>query len=185
MTARIHSSPVGPLQLVSDGEKLIGCYFANRHLVEQGFLPQGQLSDADDAVIRATRLQLDRYFACRLRHFNIPLAPQGTAFQRRVWQALQNIPFGETVSYGDIAKAIGKPKAVRAVGAANRKNPICIVIPCHRVIGATGALIGFGGGLERKEFLLSLERNCQPHEVVGLDSANPSEGPIAPSFGLA
>ena len=101
--------------------------------------------------------QLDAYFAGRLRQFDLPLATGGTAFQQRVWRALRDIPYGETVSYGELARHIERPAAVRAVGAANGQNPISIVIPCHRVIGADGSLTGYGGGLERKRHLLDLE----------------------------
>ena len=96
--------------------------------------------------------------AGRRREFQLPLAPKGTEFQQKVWKALLDIPYGETRSYGEIARAIGNPKASRAVGMANNRNPIAIIIPCHRVIGSTGKLVGYGGGLDKKEFLLNLER---------------------------
>ena len=102
--------------------------------------------------------QLEQYFAGRRKTFELPLAPEGTAFQLKVWQALQEIPYGETRSYGQIARAVGNEKAARAVGMANNQNPISIIIPCHRVIGADGKLVGYGGGLERKACLLELER---------------------------
>jgi len=105
------------------------------------------------------KAQLRAYFKCELKHFNIPLAPVGTPFQLKVWQALRNIPYGELVSYKTIAKAIGNPKAVRAVGGANGKNPIPIIVPCHRVIGSDGSLTGFGGGLQTKKRLIDLERS--------------------------
>ena len=108
-------------------------------------------------VLTETARQLDEYFARKRTRFDLPLAPEGTAFQRQVWQALLEIPFGQTMSYGELARRIGQPAAVRAVGAANGHNPIAIVIPCHRVIGSTGRLVGFGGGLETKRFLLALE----------------------------
>lgn len=101
--------------------------------------------------------QLRAYFNAELTTFSVALAPQGTAFQRAVWQALQTIPYGETCSYSDIAHKIGNPKAVRAVGAANGRNPIALIIPCHRVIGSDGSLTGFGGGLPAKRLLLNLE----------------------------
>jgi len=102
--------------------------------------------------------QLDAYFAGRLRQFDLPLAPTGTPFQQRVWRALCDVPYGETVSYGELARQIERPAAVRAVGAANGQNPIPIVIPCHRVIGSDGRLVGYGGGLPAKSMLLALER---------------------------
>ncbi|MDO4231302.1 MAG: methylated-DNA--[protein]-cysteine S-methyltransferase [Lautropia sp.] len=109
------------------------------------------------AILIRTRQQLDEYFAGTRRDFDLPLAPQGTAFQRRVWQALRDIPFGHTWSYLQLAQHIGNPKGMRAVGAANGRNPIPIIIPCHRVIGANGSLVGFGGGLPTKVALLRLE----------------------------
>ena len=151
VNAIIHESPIGPLTLVSDGDHLVGVRF------EGWNPPAGALNTADPVLARTAR-QLDSYFAGRLRAFDLPLAPAGTPFQQRVWSALREIPFGETRSYGQLAKAIGKPSAMRAVGAANGRNPIAIVVPCHRVIGTDGSLTGFGGGIERKRFLLSLEQ---------------------------
>lgn len=113
--------------------------------------------DARDPVLVATRAQLDEYFAGRRREFDLPLAPQGTAFQRKVWWELANIPYGRTISYAQLATRIGKPSATRAVGAANGRNPLSILLPCHRVIGADGSLTGYGGGLPIKRFLLKLE----------------------------
>lgn len=108
-------------------------------------------------VLDAARAQLGAYFAGTLTAFDLPLAPRGTPFQHRVWRALLEIPYGETVSYAEIARRIGAPDAVRAVGAANGRNPVSIVVPCHRVIGANGALTGYGGGIERKRWLLAHE----------------------------
>lgn len=110
------------------------------------------------ALLEETARQLREYFAGQRREFSLPLSPRGTAFQRQVWEALCTIPYGETRSYGEIARQIGSPKACRAVGMANHRNPISIVIPCHRVVGAHGTLTGYGGGLAAKEFLLRLER---------------------------
>lgn len=107
--------------------------------------------------ILACKNQLEEYFAGERRAFDLPLAPKGTAFQQKVWRALTEIPYGETRTYGEIAAAIGNPKAARAVGMANNKNPIGILIPCHRVIGADGKLVGYAGGMEKKAFLLELE----------------------------
>ena len=106
--------------------------------------------------------QLRAYFAGQRQAFSLPLGPRGTAFQLQVWQALQTIPYGEVRTYGEIARAIGKPKACRAVGMANHKNPISIIVPCHRVVGADGSLTGYGGGLAAKEFLLALEQGGRP-----------------------
>jgi methylated-DNA-[protein]-cysteine S-methyltransferase len=102
--------------------------------------------------------QLDEYFTKKRTQFDLPLKPQGTVFQQTVWQALQQIPYGQTISYGELAKAISNPKASRAVGGANNRNPIPIIIPCHRVVGANGSLTGYALGLEMKEFLLNLEK---------------------------
>lgn len=115
---------------------------------------------ADDHVLLEGVRQLRAYFGGELRHFDLPLDPQGTEFQRRVWMKLLTIPYGETRSYAEIAGAVGSPKAVRAVGAANGSNPIAIVIPCHRVIGSNGKLTGYGGGLPLKQRLLALERGA-------------------------
>ena len=114
--------------------------------------------DPDEPTIAETTRQLGAYFAGGLRSFDLPLDFRGTEFQRRVWRALTEIPYGETRSYGEIARAVASPAAVRAVGAANGRNPISIVAPCHRVIGASGSLTGFAGGLKAKAFLLDLER---------------------------
>jgi methylated-DNA-[protein]-cysteine S-methyltransferase len=111
----------------------------------------------DNDVLQAAETQLHEYFAGSRTHFDLPLAPQGTTFQLDVWQELARIPFGTTISYADLAQRVGKPTATRAVGAANGRNPLPIVLPCHRVIGADGALTGFGGGLPMKQFLLQLE----------------------------
>ncbi len=147
-------SPVGPLLLAGDGKSLTLLYFqAGPHARR----PQtGWVGDAKP--FRAVMAQLGEYFAGRRREFDLALAPQGTAFQRTVWQALTGIPYGETVSYGELARRIGSPQASRAVGLANGANPLPIVVPCHRVIGADGSLTGFGGGLEIKRKLLALER---------------------------
>jgi len=141
-------SPVGTLWLVSDGEALTGVYFHAMAGEPGHHLP----------LHKAAEEQLREYFAGRRKRFSLPLHPSGTAFQRLVWKALETIPYGETRSYGEIAAAVGNPKASRAVGMANNRNPISIIVPCHRVIGSTGKLVGYGGGLEKKEFLLELEK---------------------------
>lgn len=132
-----------------------------RGLTHVAFLPHAGLPLAawrrDDAAVAEAVGQLTAYFAGERREFDLPLAPQGTPFQLRVWAALPTIPYGQTISYGELARQLGDGKAVRAVGAANGRNPIAIIIPCHRVIGSDGSLTGYGGGLERKEALLSLE----------------------------
>jgi methylated-DNA-[protein]-cysteine S-methyltransferase len=146
-------TPIGKLLLAGDGEKLTLLGFPT------GSMARRHESDwkQDPAPFADVRQQLEQYFAGQRQQFDLPLAPQGTDFQQRVWGALQEIPFGETWSYGQLARHIGKPKASRAVGAANGLNPIPVIIPCHRVIGASGKLTGFGGGLETKRYLLDLE----------------------------
>ena len=109
-------------------------------------------------LILQCKMQLDEYFRGERKTFDLPLAPKGTDFQKKVWNALQEIPYGETRTYGEIAAAVGNPKAARAVGMANNKNPIGIIIPCHRVVGADGKLVGYAGGMDKKEWLLQLER---------------------------
>ena len=153
---KIMPSPVGALKLVASDQGLAAILWEND---DPRRVRLGPL-EADDRhpVLLETERQLREYFAGRLERFSLPLDFAGTEFQKAVWEALLSIPFGETRSYGAIARQIGRPKAVRAVGAANGKNPISIVTPCHRVIGAGGQLTGFAGGLEIKATLLGLER---------------------------
>jgi len=148
-------SPVGPLLLVSDGEALTGLYMAeHRHGPERG----SEWVRSDDAPPFAeTRRQLAAYFGGKLTAFHLPVRLHGTPFQRRVWEELARIPFGATISYAELARRIGCPSASRAVGLANGRNPVSIIVPCHRVIGANGKLTGYGGGLSRKEALLKHE----------------------------
>ncbi|HET7370075.1 MAG TPA: methylated-DNA--[protein]-cysteine S-methyltransferase [Gammaproteobacteria bacterium] len=148
------NSPVGRLLLAGDEEVLKLISFKTGRHVRQPDADWRQ----DEAPLRETMRQLGEYFAGERRDFDLPLQPVGTTFQQSVWQALRAIPYGETESYGALAKRIGKPKAVRAVGASNGVNPLPIVLPCHRVIGANGSLTGYGGGLEVKQKLLALER---------------------------
>jgi methylated-DNA-[protein]-cysteine S-methyltransferase len=147
-------SPVGPLLLAADDGGLHAIEFhESRHRVRRGV----DWQEGDHPLLRETARQLAEYFAGARRVFDLPLAPRGTAFQYDVWTTLATIPFGETISYAQLASRVGKPTAVRAVGAANGRNPLPIVLPCHRVIGADGSLTGFGGGLPTKQFLLQLE----------------------------
>ena len=148
-------SPCGPLTLVADDDALCGLYMhEQRHRpAEQTFGSRGAAE-----VFERTEAQLAEYFAGHRREFDLPLALRGTPFQRSVWSALLELPHGETASYGELAQLLGKPAAARAVGLANGKNPISIIVPCHRVIGSTGSLTGYGGGLERKRYLLGFER---------------------------
>jgi methylated-DNA-[protein]-cysteine S-methyltransferase len=140
-------TPIGTLWLAGDGRRLTRVSFDR--------LPEYR---CPPDVARAARAQLGAYFAGELERFELPLAPAGTRFQRRVWDAVASIPYGATASYSEIAGAVGRRSACRAVGAANGRNPLPIVVPCHRVVGARGALTGYGGGLERKRALLDLER---------------------------
>jgi len=148
-------SPVGQLILVARDTKLAAILWENERLNRVRLGPLEE--DTRDPVLKETERQLVEYFAGKRRRFELELDFVGTDFQVRVWQALLGIPFGETRSYRDIAIQIGQPTAVRAVGAANGRNPISIIAPCHRVIGTSGSLTGFAGGLAAKQFLLSLE----------------------------
>jgi methylated-DNA-[protein]-cysteine S-methyltransferase len=154
------ASPIGTLLLTGDGGVLGGVYM-ERH--RHGPEPEVRSGQRDDPAFKAAREQLEAYFAGQLTVFDLPLAPQGTEFQQRVWMALRDIPYGETISYAELARRIGKPLAVRAVGGANGRNPISIIVPCHRVIGADGSLTGFGGGIERKRWLLRHEASHVPN----------------------
>ncbi|MBY0493203.1 MAG: methylated-DNA--[protein]-cysteine S-methyltransferase [Cyanobacteria bacterium] len=152
---QIDDSPVGPLLLAGDSDAL--------HVLAFGAGTRPREIDAawkldTKGVLEDVRNELDRYFAGSLKKFSTRLAFNGTSFQNAVWKELTRIPYGETISYLDLAKRIGKPKAVRAVGMANGANPIAIIVPCHRVIGSNGSLTGFGGGLPTKRALLELEK---------------------------
>lgn len=146
---RIIDSPVGKIRLEAEDGALTGLYFG-------GAVPEGV--SGEDAILDRTEAQLREYFAGVRKAFDLPLRPEGTLFQLEDWMALRQIPYGETVSYGDIARVIGRPKAYRAVGMANHNNPISIIVPCHRVIGSNGKLTGYGGGLEVKRWLLEHEQ---------------------------
>ncbi len=146
-------SPVGGLRLVAEELGLRTVWFLRGRSKEA---PDKDWKEDAAFFVDVVR-QLRAYFAGELREFEIPLLMEGTDFQKRVWKSLQTIPYGQTISYGELAKKIGDPKAVRAVGAANGQNPIPIIVPCHRVIGSNGSLTGFGGGLENKKKLLELE----------------------------
>ena len=149
------ASPVGELKLVANGARLVAILWEND---KPNRVKLGPMSNAQDSpILLRTAQQLTEYFAGTRERFELELDVVGTPFQKKVWHALLTIPFGETRSYSQIAVQIGCPGAVRAVGAANGRNPISIVAPCHRVIGASGKLTGFAGGLEAKEFLLGLE----------------------------
>jgi methylated-DNA-[protein]-cysteine S-methyltransferase len=147
-------TPVGELTLTASETALTGVYFPTSR-----DLPVVSTSRDNEILVR-TRQQLDEYFAGTRTEFDLPLAPTGSAFEHRVWGLLRTIPYGATTSYGEIARRLGDARATRAVGAANGKNPIPIIVPCHRVVGARGELTGFGGGLDRKRWLLEHEGSC-------------------------
>ena len=150
MEAWVYSFPIGEIMIAAEEGAITAIRFERD-------LPK-EAKQVETPLIKRCQEELREYFAGERQMFDLPLAPQGTAFQQRVWQALLTIPYGEVRSYGDIARQIGDPKASRAIGGANNRNPIAIIIPCHRVIGANGRLVGYGGGLDKKEMLLSLEQ---------------------------
>jgi methylated-DNA-[protein]-cysteine S-methyltransferase len=152
MKSLTFESPLGPLTITEENGQITSLSF-------------GASRDSEPTpLLLEAKIQLEEYFAGKRREFRLPLAPKGTEFQQRVWKALLAIPYGETRSYGEIARDIGNPRASRAVGMANNRNPIAIIIPCHRVIGSTGRLVGYGGGLDKKEFLLNIERQYSSQE---------------------
>jgi len=152
----ILTSPIGNIRICGDDEYISEVTFVDEE-------PIIKASSSTPGVILEGARQLDEYFSGLRQAFKLPLKPEGTPFQKHVWDALQEISYGRTVSYGDIAEAVGKPEAARAVGMANNRNPIGIIIPCHRVIGKNGSLTGYGSGLWRKEWLLNHERNNRIH----------------------
>ena len=154
------ASPVGELLLAADSSGLRMIRFEqNRHGRDEraAWTPAAQATGAAVRALAETRAQLDAYFAGAITSFDLPLSAAGTPFQQRVWAALRDIPFGQTISYAELARRVGDLRAVRAVGGANGRNPLPLVVPCHRVIGADGSLTGFGGGIERKRWLLRHE----------------------------
>tara|TARA_R110001592_G_scaffold295594_2_gene565675 strand:+ start:23505 stop:23996 length:492 start_codon:yes stop_codon:yes gene_type:complete len=159
MNYQLLDTPIGRLRLLSTGSHLAAIEFAHQHS------DAGDDSCITDPVLKSSARQLQEYFAGQRTSFDLPLAPRGTDFQRLVWSALSAIPWGAVRSYADIARAIGRPKAVRAVGAANGRNPLPIVVPCHRVIGSDGSLTGFAGGLDMKRKLLQLEGSLEDRQA--------------------
>ena len=158
MRYSLFDSPIGPLVLSGGDEALTGLAFSDSKKA-----PEIDSSwTRDDGAFAEVARQLRAYFAGELSHFVLELAPRGTPFQQRVWQALRSIPYGSTTTYGKLAVALGDPRAARAVGLANGRNPIPIVLPCHRVIGADGSLTGYGGGMQRKQWLLAHEARAVP-----------------------
>lgn len=166
-------TPIGQLRLESDGEAICGLFFPRDQHPDLAL----ELEDSKGiAVLEDATRQLQEYFGGWRKQFDLPLAMSGTAFQKEVWRDLLKIPFGETISYGQLARRIGKEKAVRAVGLANGRNPLSIVVPCHRVIGSNGTLTGYGGGLENKEYLLRLEGSLLS-ATKGISSVGKSRRP--------
>ena len=146
-------SPLGPVRVSGTAEGIVSVTFVKRQLPNDRDLPE---------CVKEGIRQLDEYFKGSRKSFSLKLLPQGTPFQKLVWQQLKKIPYGKVASYGDMARAVGNPHAYRAVGNANNRNPIAIVIPCHRVIGSDGKLVGYGSGLWRKEWLLDHEKSERP-----------------------
>ncbi|KAA8957035.1 methylated-DNA--[protein]-cysteine S-methyltransferase [Mycobacterium sp.] len=161
---RTIASPIGPLTLAGRGHVL-----TNLGMVNQTYEPNRADWIPDDRAFPEAVYQLGEYFSGERSDFDLEFSICGTEFQRRVWRALTTIPYGETRSYGEIAEQIGAPGAARAVGLANGRNPIAIIVPCHRVIGANGGLIGYGGGVERKQVLLDLERHTKSAAIPLFD----------------
>jgi methylated-DNA-[protein]-cysteine S-methyltransferase len=159
-------SPVGPLTLVAAGSTLVGLSMSEqRHAPAPESFGEPAAEDDSEPLAEAAR-QLREYFTGQRTEFDLLLAVDGSAFQRRVWAALRDIPYGDTVSYGQLADRIGQPTASRAVGLANGRNPIGIIVPCHRVVGADGSLTGYGGGIERKRYLLAHEQRVTGQTLV-------------------
>ncbi|SDK66726.1 methylated-DNA-[protein]-cysteine S-methyltransferase [Actinopolyspora mzabensis] len=154
-------SPVGELTVVAEGEHLVGLHFEGREHEN----PAATLGPRADGDFRRTREQLAEYFAGERTRFDLPLALHGDEFEQRVWELIAGIGYGETRSYGELARELGNPGLSRAVGTATGRNPLAVIVPCHRVVGADGSLTGFGGGLDRKRFLLRLEE--PPPEEAG------------------
>ena len=144
-----YDTPVGKLCIGEEDDSITRVTWSK--------VPQEYIQEETELILNC-KIQLEEYFAGNRKQFDLPLAPKGTDFQKRVWKALTDIPYGETRTYGKIAAAVGSPKAARAVGMANNKNPIGIIVPCHRVVGADGKLVGYAGGMEKKEWLLNLEQ---------------------------
>jgi methylated-DNA-[protein]-cysteine S-methyltransferase len=150
-----YASPQGPMLLVADGDGLCGAYFDGQKYHPQ--LGSQWRRDAGRAMLRQARRELAEYFGGERKRFDTPLTPEGTPFQRSVWTAISSVGFGETISYAELASRAGYPGSARAAGAATGRNPIGIIVPCHRIVGSDGSLTGYAGGLDRKRALLALE----------------------------
>jgi methylated-DNA-[protein]-cysteine S-methyltransferase len=151
------STPLGNVLLVADGDALCGLYFGDQKYVPA--IDPSWKRDDDLSVLRTARRQIDEYFAGARERFDVALAPSGTPFQRAIWKAIAEVPSGATRTYADLAKRVGRPGSARAAGAATGRNPLSIIVPCHRIIGSDGSLTGYAGGLDRKRRLLELERS--------------------------
>ncbi len=161
-THTVMDSPIGPLTLTADDGMLSGLYME----ISRYPLSPEQAGEPDPTAFDEPVRQLAEYFAGELTEFDLELTLAGTPFQQRVWTALREIPYGETESYGELAQRIGSPTGARAVGLANGRNPISIIVPCHRVIGSSGSLTGYGGGIERKQFLLEFEQRVSGKTLI-------------------
>lgn len=159
MKHRIIDSPIGPLTLVVDDEGVLCALYTDG---QKHFPGPEALGERDDTIAPEAVAQVGEYFAGRRTDFDVELAPRGTPFQHAVWDALAAIPTGETRTYGEVAADLGRPGASRAVGAATGRNPISIIVPCHRLVGAAGSLTGYAGGIDRKRWLLAFERSLRP-----------------------
>jgi methylated-DNA-[protein]-cysteine S-methyltransferase len=156
----LEGTAVGRLLIAGDEQGLRHVSFGKSHFSAPAVTPGDDWELSEERLTEAVR-QLKAYFAGKLQAFDLPLAAEGSDFQLRVWKALRKIPYGTTASYGEIAKSVGNPAAARAVGMANGRNPIAIIVPCHRIIGSSGKLVGYGGGLRHKQTLLNLEFRAQ------------------------
>lgn len=154
---KVVASPVGDLKLIASDKALVAVLFNRGRGSKVALVGSLEEKDSHPVLVLAEK-QLAEYFSGKRLEFDLPLAPKGTVFQMKAWKQLQKIPYGKTISYGEQAKGLGDQKKARAVGMANGRNPLSIVVPCHRVIGASGSLTGFGGGLKTKEYLLNLEK---------------------------
>ena len=161
MQTRSIPTPLGSLLLVGDGDAVRGLYYPDHRPA-----PQLGTTTRDDALLDEAVRELEEWFAGTRTRFDVAVEFTGTDFQRRVWMALRDIPYGETVSYGELAATLGRPAAARAIGHAVARNPISIIVPCHRVVGTNGRLTGYAGGVERKAHLLELERKVSARSVA-------------------
>jgi len=165
-----YESPLGRMMLVANDDGLTGVYFiGQKHYLRP---ESGWRKDPVNKALRKAKKELGEYFARKRKRFDLPLAPEGSAFQHAVWQAIAGVPFGETISYAELARRAGYPKGARAAGAATGRNPIGIIVPCHRIMGSDGSLTGYAGGLEKKRALLALEAGAENRGQSPISSLN-------------